>query len=89
MTTPVPPQPAVIDPGNALLAETPSNLVTGLVETPQGQRLAVTVRTASTTLTVLLAPADAKAWAAAVSQAAGQMSVSGLIIANGGGVPHG
>lgn len=81
MTTPQQPQP--VDQANTLLAETPSQLMTALIEYPQGQRLALTIRTPSTTLTVLLSPADAKAWAGALSQAAGQMSQSGLIIANG------
>jgi len=84
MTTP---QPQPFDAANDLLAETPAQLLTALIETPAGQRLALTVRTASTTLTVLLGAADAKAWAATLAQAAGAMSSSGLIVAtvNGNG----
>ena len=77
--TPDPSQ--LVDAGNGLLAETPANLTTALVETPQGQRLALTIRTASTTLTVLLGAADARTWAGQVKGAADQMSASGLIVA--------
>ena len=80
----MPPQPVPpVDPGNHLLAEGPAQLSCTLVETPAGQRLAVTVRTTSATLTVLLQAADAKTWAASLAQIAGQMSASGLIVANG------
>ncbi|HXJ27123.1 MAG TPA: hypothetical protein VNH17_15540, partial [Streptosporangiaceae bacterium] len=68
MTTP---HSQPFDTGNDLLAETPAQMLTALAETPAGQRLTVTIRTASTTLTVLLGAADAKAWAATLSQAAG------------------
>lgn len=79
-----PDQPQIADLGNGLLAETPANLVTALVETPQGQRLALTIRTASTTLTVLLGAADAHTWSGQVAAAADQMSQSGLIVARPG-----
>ena len=75
------PEPQPVDPSNPLLGEVQANLTTALVQTPQGQRMALTVRTASTTLTVLLAPGDAKAWAGAIKQTADQMSASGLIVA--------
>jgi Tfp pilus assembly protein PilN len=80
MTQPAPPP---LDPGNQLLAETPAQLSIALLETPGGQRLALTIRTPSTTLTVLLAAADAKVWAGSVRQAADSMSSSGLIVSNG------
>ena len=80
----VPPQPEMpVDPANALLAETPARLLTSLVDTPAGQRLALTIRTASTTCTVLLQHGDAKQWAQLMTGAAAQMSSSGLIVANG------
>lgn len=81
----VPPQlPASpVDTGNALLAEQPAALVTALVQTPGGQRLALTVRTPSATVTVFLAGQDAKAWAARLTQDAGAMSAAGLVVANG------
>ena len=79
MSTPQQSQP--VDPSNPLLGEVPAALFTALVQTPQGQRMALTIRTASTTLTVLLATADAKTWAAQIKQIADQMSASGLIVA--------
>ena len=75
------PQP--FDASNGLLGETPAQLTTALMQTPTGQRMALTIRTPSTTLTVLLQGADAKSWAATLTGAASQMSVSGLVIANG------
>ena len=72
-----------VDQGNQLLAETPAILFTALVDTPQGQRLAMTIRTHSTTLTVLLQGADAKAWAAQLTRESAAMSSSGLVVANG------
>lgn len=76
-----PQEPQAWDPSNALLGEGPAALSTALVETPQGQRLVLTIRTASTTLTVLLAAADAKEWATQIKAIADQMSASGLIVA--------
>jgi hypothetical protein len=77
VTTPPPP----VDQGNQLLAETPAQLSTALLDTPAGQRLAMTVRTASTTVTVLLDGADAKTWGKQLSGAAASMSASGLVVA--------
>jgi len=81
---PMPQAPPPVDPGNGLLAETPAQLSTALLDTPAGQRMALTVRTSSATLTVLLGGADAKAWAANISGAAAGMSGSGLVAATGG-----
>ena len=75
--------PPPFDPGNQLLAETPSFLTTTLADTPAGQRLMVTVRTTSATTTVLLNGPDAKKWAAQLTAAAANMSGGGLIVANG------
>lgn len=84
MTTPLPPGPEVpVDTANQLLGETPARFLTSLIETAAGQRLALTIRTSSTTLTVLLGAADAKTWAALFSGAAAAMSQSGLIVSNG------
>ena len=47
-----------------------------LVDTPQGQRLAVGI-------VCLLDPASAKSLAAAITQAANNLSASGLVVANG------
>ncbi len=81
MTTPMPEIP--VDQANPLLSETPARIITALLETPAGQRLALTIRTPSTTLTVLLGSQDAKTWAQLLTNAAAQMSQSGLIVANG------
>jgi hypothetical protein len=67
-----------VDPGNQLLAETPAALSTALVGTPGGQRLALTVRTASTTLTLLLSREDAQKWGDQIR--AGGDAMSGLIL---------
>jgi hypothetical protein len=85
MTTP--PQPPPFDAGNGLLAETPAQLSASLTDTPRGQRMALTVRTASTTLTVLLARDDAEQWGQLISGMAGQMS--GLILAGVSAMPAG
>ncbi|MDX3759338.1 hypothetical protein [Streptomyces sp. AK02-04a] len=77
--------PPPVDPGNAMLAETPAQMTCALVDTPRGQRMAMTVRTASTTLTVLLARDDARAWGQQISNGAEQMS--GLILAGAGALP--
>lgn len=74
-------EPQPVDPFNPLLGETAAALSTALVETPHGQRLVLTIRTTSTTLTVLLAAADAKTWATQIKAIADQMSASGLIVA--------
>ena len=80
MTGPQPQQVPPVDTGNQLLAETPAQLVTGLVDTPAGQRLAVQV-------TLLLAADEAKALAAGIANVAASMSTTGLIIANGAMTP--
>ena len=77
MSAPVPP----FDPGNQLLAEVPSQISTTMLDTPAGQRLAITVRTTSATVTVLLGGADAKAWAAQLTAVAAGMSGAGLVVA--------
>lgn len=81
------PEPAapIVDEGNALLCETPAQLTTVRVDTPVGQRLAATIRTASTTLTVFLDGTDARAWAARLTEHAASVSVAGLVVANKAG----
>ena len=80
MSTPESPQPAPVDTGNQLLAEGPAQLSAALMASPAGQRMALTIRTTSTTVTVLLSAADAKVWAATITGAAGKMSAAGLIV---------
>lgn len=78
---PVPQPVAPFDAGNSLLSEQSAVLVASLVDTGAGQRLALTIRTATTTLTVLLQGPDAKTWAAQLTQAAAAMSSAGLVAA--------
>lgn len=80
MTTTDPPP---FDAANDLLGPAPANLTTALLEIPGGQRLGVTVRTPTTTLTVMLTKADAVLWAKLITEAAGRMSGSGLVAATG------
>lgn len=83
MSTPNGKTPAapVFDVGNILLSDGPAQLTTAPVSTPGGQRLAVTVRTGSTTVTVFLAKDDVKNWRDQLSTEHGKMT--GLIIPPG------
>ena len=81
--TPRQPQATPFDTGNPLLAEQPATITTAVIPTPLGQRLALTIRTPSATLTVFLGGADAKTWAAQLTRDAAGMSSAGLIAANG------
>lgn len=83
MTAPQQDQVPVFDAGNALLCETPAQLTTMIMDTPAGQRLAMTVRTPSATVTVILQGADAKVWALQLSGEAAKMSGAGLAVASG------
>lgn len=77
--TPAQPQP--FDQGNGLLAETPAQMSTALIQAPGGQRMVLTVRTASTTMTVLLSREDARLWGRNITATADQMSAAGLVVA--------
>ena len=71
------------DEGNKLLGELPAQLTTDVIDTVAGQRLVLTIRTPTTTLTVFLRGADAKNWAKQLTSESVVMSDSGLIAANG------
>lgn len=71
------------DAGNDLLGEGPAQITTGLIDTPAGQRMVLTIRTATTTLSVLMGSADAKGWGALISKTAATMSGAGLVVAAG------
>lgn len=79
-------QPAelpLVDPGNGFLGpDYPAALVTGLINTTAGPRMAITIRCGPATLTVTMDKAAAKAWAARIGEAADNMS--GLIVPRGG-----
>jgi hypothetical protein len=79
-----PPEGTAVDLGNALLGETPATLFLTLLPSPAGQRLALTIRTSSTTLTVLLAQPDAQAWLRSLTESVGKMSAAGLFVAGNG-----
>jgi hypothetical protein len=75
----VPPS-ATFDAGNSLLAERPAAITTSHLAMPgHPERVCLTIRTETTTLTLLLAKADALSWAAQLKTEAGQLSGSGLI----------
>jgi len=73
----------LFDEGNKLLGELPAQLSTDVIDTIAGQRLALTIRTPTTTLTIFLRGPDAKNWAKQLSSEAAVMSDSGLIASNG------
>jgi hypothetical protein len=77
------PDVPLFDEGNKLLGELPSQLTTDVIDTPGGQRLALTIRTPTTTLTIFLRGADAKSWARQLVSEAAMLSDSGLAVANG------
>lgn len=79
MTQPPEQRVAPFDFNNPLLGETPAQLTSTVIPTANGQRLAVTIRTGSTTITVFLSREDATAWADNI--ATGAKKVSGLIAA--------
>lgn len=79
----MPGQVPAVDPGNGLLCEVPAQIITAPVDTPHGQRLALTIRTTSATVTVLLKGSDAKLWAAQLTRDAAAMPGAGLIAARG------
>lgn len=72
------PQVPPLDTGNQLLSEVPAIFACTPVNGPGGQRLALTIRTQSTTLTVLLARDDAGRWRDVLTEAIGKMN--GLIV---------
>lgn len=78
-----PQQYSLIDPSNHLLAMQPAVLTTGLVPTSDGQKSAITIRTSTTTLTVLLEKQDLEAWAAQLVKQAQVMSGSGIEVVPG------
>jgi hypothetical protein len=61
------------DPANSLLAETQAQITAESVGTPDGPRTAVTVRTASTTVTVFLRKGNAIAAAEKIASEASKM----------------
>jgi hypothetical protein len=64
----------LLDTGNQLLAVSPAELQTSTMNLPQGQFMVLTIRTPTTTLTVMLAKGDAEAWAKVITTEATGMS---------------
>jgi hypothetical protein len=78
------PGPSPFDAANELLAEVPANLMLSMIQTPPGQRMTLTIRTATTTLTVVLTKEKAAEWGQLISGQAGLMTGSGLFVAGPG-----
>ena len=75
---------ATIDAANSLLTERPATIVTSALAMPgYPQRVCLTIRTETTTLTLLLSKADALAWAAQLKTEASGLSGAGLITGKG------
>lgn len=74
-----PQQVPPVDPGNPLLAQTPGMLSTA--RTPDGSAVLVTIRTPSTTLTVVLGRNDALNWARTIRNEA--QGLSALVLPPG------
>jgi len=69
---------APVDLGNQLLSIVPQELTVSVQETPAGQRLATTIRTVDTTLTLFLAKDEVDAWMKTL--ATGKAGMTGLIL---------
>lgn len=62
------------DPGNPFLTSGPCGLTSAVIDTPQGQRLMLTARTGSTTLTVFLEKEHGQQWVNVIQESLGKMS---------------
>jgi hypothetical protein len=75
--------PAFIDPGNPLLAKVPARLDAGTIDIPgQGRVAVVTIRTASTTVSVVLTGDELGQWSEIIRGLHASMggAISGLVI---------
>jgi hypothetical protein len=71
--------PPLVDQGNTLLNHVPARMDSGTVDIPGTGKLGVlTIRTGSTTLTIMLSAADLRDWAGIMSGLADQMT-GGLV----------
>lgn len=81
----IPGTPSFLDAGNPLLAKVDIKMDTGTISVPgQGTAGVVTIRTASTTLTILLTQQEVRDWAKMFTGLAASMSSSGLIVSGNG-----
>lgn len=67
-----------MDPSNPYINDYPAMLDVELVQSPRGQRLMLTIRSANTTLSVPLAKDDAENWRDAITKKISEMN--GLIL---------
>lgn len=72
-----------IDPVNRLLDNGPHELRAAIMEAASGRIAVITLRTPSTTLTVLLSPAEAQDWADHLTAVATKVSSSIIQAGNG------
>lgn len=72
----------LVDPGNGLLSHVPARLDTGTAEIPGTGKMGVmTIRTGSTTLTIMLSAGDLRDWSAILTGLADQLT-GGLVQAS-------
>jgi hypothetical protein len=77
MTSPDPNQMRFLDINNPLCAGGPARIDSGIIGTEQGKMGVLTVRTASTTLTVVMNTDDLRNWAEHISNLADAMDGGG------------
>ena len=70
--------PPLVDAGNFLLSGGPANLATGTIQASGKTAGVLTIRTSSTTLSVLLAKSDLYDWARTITALADGISGTGL-----------
>lgn len=68
------PEITLTDPSNRLLALGPSVMSCGLMDTEEGKRLILTIRTSSTTLSIALTEDEAAAWRIELGKKAREMA---------------
>jgi hypothetical protein len=67
-----------VDPVNKFLSIVPCGLTVSVQQTPMGQKLALTIRTVDTTLTVFLDKDEVESWEKVL--ASGKAGMTGLIL---------
>lgn len=82
------------DPGNPFLSTGPCGLTSTVIDTPEGQRLMLTIRTPSTTLTVFLEKSHGQSWIDVIKDGMNKMTSLTVAPANiqlppMNGHPHG
>lgn len=75
-----PDQPSFVDSGNSLLAPVPARLETGTIESPSGKLAVLTIRSATTTMTVMIGVKDLRNWTGILGALADSMAMSGSVV---------